>query len=76
MGSAIAVNTRRSIPTVGTPDALTSSWTLNSCWSGFGANGEKVGAPVYYMEAGVITRKGYMSDLMADEQLRKAYFGV
>jgi len=37
---------------------------------------EKIGAPVYYMEAGVITRKGYMSDLMADKQLRKAYFGV
>lgn len=37
---------------------------------------EKIGAPVYYMEAGVITRKGYMSDLMADAALRKAYFGV
>lgn len=37
---------------------------------------QKIGAPCYFMEAGRITAKGHVSDLMGDERLRTAYFGV
>ncbi len=37
---------------------------------------EKIGAPCYFMEAGKITAKATVGELMTDERLRKAYFGV
>ncbi|MCW2666146.1 MAG: branched-chain amino acid transporter ATP-binding protein/permease, partial [Frankiales bacterium] len=37
---------------------------------------EQIGAPCYFLEAGVVRKKGTLRDLMADAELRQAYFGV
>lgn len=37
---------------------------------------EKIGCPCYFMENGRVTAYGRISEMMADERLKKAYFGV
>jgi branched-chain amino acid transport system permease protein len=37
---------------------------------------EKIGAPCYFLEMGTVTQHGQLRDLMGEERLRKAYFGV